>query len=427
MGTETVKYLIKIKELETIYKKYGTKPEGWNHSMDRLCGKTLVAQKYGGTYTYTTCMKDNPEILTKRMGDMDWTWKPEWYDLVEEQYWTNFQGERTAYTKLEDKHLANIIEWTTKKIYPTSIIEGLKNEADRRGLTKDFLSKAPYPFKDKDGRDMICKDGKIQEVYPSKTETVAYRDTHEFSAKIASDHSDPFMDGYDGDDEDQDLNPDDEYYDKSPCMSDEEFERKFRNCKLRFEFKMLCIETRYRAGERITKAQINWYLDRRNIGHLMNEYRIWKERYERLDPGQKIEVWRDSFGTAFASKHAADHAELEQKIKHARESLDSIGKTTIGESMSVTQKGINKLNGLKVGEEKIVELSQAVSENKTITIDLISILKESKTVADLKLGEAALLKAVVIGLDTISLTISTGKVEKEVNSQVQAALAALVK
>lgn len=79
----------------------------------------------------------------------------------------------------------------------------------------------------------------------------------------------------------------------------------------------------------------------------------------------------------------------------------------------LSKTAINKLNGLKKGEEQLVELTQSVSEGKNLKLDLAKIIAESKAVKDLNLGKDALLTGVSIVQDRIDLFVSVGEVEKE--------------
>lgn len=82
-------------------------------------------------------------------------------------------------------------------------------------------------------------------------------------------------------------------------------------------------------------------------------------------------------------------------------------------TMCLSQKGINRLNGLKVGEEKLVELTQESSERKTKTFDLVKLLQKTNVIKDLKPGEDCLVEAVDIHGDQLKLTVLEGQVEKE--------------
>ena len=94
----------------------------------------------------------------------------------------------------------------------------------------------------------------------------------------------------------------------------------------------------------------------------------------------------------------------------------SINKTTTleGENMNqVSQKVLDKLNGLKQAEKNKVELVQDSSEGKTIKINIGSILKSSAAVEKLKAGEECIIEDIKVDGDAIVLSLSVGKVGRE--------------
>lgn len=92
----------------------------------------------------------------------------------------------------------------------------------------------------------------------------------------------------------------------------------------------------------------------------------------------------------------------------------------------LSKKALNKLNGLKAGEANYIELSQPVSENREIKLDLAHILAGSSEFQGLKLGESALVKDVTLGTDSLNVSLSIGKVTKEETEAVRVALQKLV-
>ena len=92
----------------------------------------------------------------------------------------------------------------------------------------------------------------------------------------------------------------------------------------------------------------------------------------------------------------------------------------------LSKKALNKLNGLKAGEANYIELSQPVSENREIKLDLAHILAGSSEFQGLKLGESALVKDVTLGTDSLNVSLSIGKVTKEETEAVRIALQKLV-
>ncbi len=88
---------------------------------------------------------------------------------------------------------------------------------------------------------------------------------------------------------------------------------------------------------------------------------------------------------------------------------------------------INKLNGLKLGEENLVELSQEASTSEVISLSLYSILKESSAIKNLGLGKEALLTGISIKGESLDLTVSHGNVEREENMALLNSIQELVK
>ena len=79
----------------------------------------------------------------------------------------------------------------------------------------------------------------------------------------------------------------------------------------------------------------------------------------------------------------------------------------------VSQKVLDKLNGLKQAEKNKVELVQDSSEGKTIKINIGSILKSSAAVEKLKAGEECIIEDIKVDGDAIVLSLSVGKVGRE--------------
>ena len=92
----------------------------------------------------------------------------------------------------------------------------------------------------------------------------------------------------------------------------------------------------------------------------------------------------------------------------------------------LSKKSLNKLNGLKAGEANYIELSQPVSENREVKLDLAHILAGSSEFQGLKLGESALVKDVAIGSDSLVVYLSVGAVKREETEAVRVALQKLI-
>jgi hypothetical protein len=92
------------------------------------------------------------------------------------------------------------------------------------------------------------------------------------------------------------------------------------------------------------------------------------------------------------------------------------------DAMSLSQKAINRLNGLKVGEERLVELNQESSEKKVKTYDLVKLLQKTNAFSKLKAGTECLVQSVDISGDKLKVTILDGEVEREKTEAILAAL-----
>ena len=73
--------------------------------------------------------------------------------IDENTIWTTHEGRRIRFKDLEDTHIANILHYRKccNGLFSFSkdeVTQYLKRLAKKRGLTKEFLEKAPYPFKD---------------------------------------------------------------------------------------------------------------------------------------------------------------------------------------------------------------------------------------------------------------------------------------
>lgn len=72
--------------------------------------------------------------------------------------WEAANGRKTILNDLEDTHLANIINYIKgpphphKPNYPDWLLPVLTRIAEERKLTDKFLSRAPIPWKDVDGK-----------------------------------------------------------------------------------------------------------------------------------------------------------------------------------------------------------------------------------------------------------------------------------
>lgn len=78
--------------------------------------------------------------------------------------WVTHLGNSVSIEGMSDEHLANTIQFITfhKTTWWAKMSTELKKEAKRRGLTSDFLARAPFPYKDGFGNYIVWdyKNGK---------------------------------------------------------------------------------------------------------------------------------------------------------------------------------------------------------------------------------------------------------------------------
>ena len=73
--------------------------------------------------------------------------------INENTIWTTYEGAQIRFRDLEDTHIANILHfrkhsWNNED----SLCVYLRKMAKERGLTEEFLKRAPYPYKNMDNR-----------------------------------------------------------------------------------------------------------------------------------------------------------------------------------------------------------------------------------------------------------------------------------
>lgn len=104
--------------------------------------------------------------------------------------------------------------------------------------------------------------------------------------------------------------------------------------------------------------------------------------------------------------------------------------TTAGrnEETKAMKRVLNRLNGISLAEEGIVEQRQATSVKHPVNIDLVALLESSPMIKELSLGKKSLLEGIDVDMNngTLKLNVSQGEVVKEENSAVAKALHSLV-
>jgi len=92
--------------------------------------------------------------------------------------WMTHLGDKVTPKTMKDEHLANTVQFLTHyNDHPShrgdnSFLDVLKEEVRLRGLTQEFLDKAPYPYEDHN-RNWVVWDYKInrtQAVFKWETE-----------------------------------------------------------------------------------------------------------------------------------------------------------------------------------------------------------------------------------------------------------------
>lgn len=69
--------------------------------------------------------------------------------------WQTHLGNMVSVEGCSDEHLANTIQWLSHYKTGSKTLAVLKREAKNRGLTKDFLDRAQFPYKDGKGNWIV--------------------------------------------------------------------------------------------------------------------------------------------------------------------------------------------------------------------------------------------------------------------------------
>lgn len=68
--------------------------------------------------------------------------------MSRKKQWQSHLGNRVNLEGVEDTHLANLIDYMKKTNICIVPLKDAKEEAKLRGLSREYLEKAPYPYKD---------------------------------------------------------------------------------------------------------------------------------------------------------------------------------------------------------------------------------------------------------------------------------------
>ena len=95
---------------------------------------------------------------------------------------------------------------------------------------------------------------------------------------------------------------------------------------------------------------------------------------------------------------------------------------------SKVRETINRLNGVKPFQDRLVSLRQTSSSKKTVNLDLAHLLLTSEDIKALKPGEDCLITGLDVDLHSGQVTVhsSVGKVDREENKALASALTDLV-
>lgn len=169
------------------------------------------------------------------------------------------------------------------------------------------------------------------------------------------------------------------------------------------------------------------------------KYKVYlSEKYPRIYETRTRSVNKYSFSTDIAEEILFEvntndlifrPITLEAKMLDKNQMATSIAnniKEKELKTQNTRQRVINRLNGIQLAEESLVELRQDVSEKQDVNIDLVSLLSSCPQIKDLKLGQDAILEAIEIENAHVTLQVSKGKVSREENSAVVKALQSLV-
>lgn len=69
--------------------------------------------------------------------------------------WTTHLGNTVTVEGMADAHVANAIQFLTHYQFNNDFLKVLKKEAKRRKLTKEYLERAQFPYKDGKGNWII--------------------------------------------------------------------------------------------------------------------------------------------------------------------------------------------------------------------------------------------------------------------------------
>jgi len=167
----------------------------------------------------------------------------------------------------------------------------------------------------------------------------------------------------------------------------------------------------------IGPGQLGTFVDLKIVGREQTYEDVEAYRLELVEKGPKKRKGAIPIKTAFQNALLEDEEwmdkmkEIQSKSRVFRyhPSHPNCRSALINIKEKIMKTIIKALNGEKSGVKK----TQAMSEDKTIRVSLLSVLKENSSIKALKLGEDALLNSIEINGTEVVLSVAKGSVETE--------------
>lgn len=174
-------------------------------------------------------------------------------------------------------------------------------------------------------------------------------------------------------------------------------------------------------GKKISEEKAHmwaiYYVEYRDLrGSTPEKYLVKLRGWLRNDPKSKAENY------VYRQANYYEQAQVYQEYQVKYNGVSTKQPTRENEM----KKTINKLNGLKLGEEKLVELSQDCSQVETVNVSLFKLIKDSDMLKAYNLGTKGLLKNLRLNGESIEFQISVGEVEREGNQALLTSIKSLI-
>ncbi len=211
------------------------------------------------------------------------------------------------------------------------------------------------------------------------------------------------------------------------------------------------------SEDKALKFHLHWKHGKKNLGYGISEIRDLYQKWLRHSNGEKTErkthnlvydrpyatldIWPDT-DTRPEPKHITGpprketfqhiysrQAEIYRDLTDTHADMSDVMRYEINRAQDqqrkeflikelkekTMQETMNRLNGLKLGEEKLVELRQDTSMSTTVSISLASILENNEQVKKMGLGKESLLTSLTLRGENIEMVVSEGEVVREGN------------